>query len=235
MRNIHLFAMAVFATISIQAKDIVVNTPNTSLLLKAEEGQPLHVSYYGERIDNISQVYSAYSLWEQAYPAFGAGGNSMPALNVKHADGNMSTELVYHSDKQQNEPNATVYTITMKDRAYDFWVDVCYRAYTNSDVIETWTVIRNNEKKPVRLLKYASGFVPLRQSDAWVSHQHGTWGAEAYIYEEPLQAGVFEVNEMSGTKNAVYNRPNIMISLDGKPSRARQAGRRRSESAPASP
>ena len=217
MRNIHLFAMAVFATISIQAKDIVVNTPNTSLLLKAEEGQPLHVSYYGERIDNISQVYSAYSLWEQAYPAFGAGGNSMPALNVKHADGNMSTELVYHSDKQQNEPNATVYTITMKDRAYDFWVDVCYRAYTNSDVIETWTVIRNNEKKPVRLLKYASGFVPLRQSDAWVSHQHGTWGAEAYIYEEPLQAGVFEVNEMSGTKNAVYNRPNIMISLDGKP------------------
>ena len=69
MRNIHLFAMAVFATISIQAKDIVVNTPNTSLLLKAEEGQPLHVSYYGERIDNISQVYSAYSLWEQAYPA----------------------------------------------------------------------------------------------------------------------------------------------------------------------
>ncbi len=212
-----MFAMAVFATISIQAKDIVVNTPNTSLLLKAEEGQPLHVSYYGERIDNISQVYSAYSLWEQAYPAFGAGGNSMPALNVKHADGNMSTELVYHSDKQQNEPNATVYTITMKDRAYDFWVDVCYRAYTNSDVIETWTVIRNNEKKPVRLLKYASGFVPLRQSDAWVSHQHGTWGAEAYIYEEPLQAGVFEVNEMSGTKNAVYNRPNIMISLDGKP------------------
>lgn len=199
------------------AKDILVNTPNTTLLLKAEEGKPLHVSYYGERISSVSQVYDAFSLWEEAYPAFGAGCQEITALDVKHADGNMSTELVYRSDAQQAEANATVYTVTLKDKIYDFEVDVCYRAYNNCDVIETWTVIRNNEKKPIVLQKYASGFMPFRQGDAWVTHQHGSWGAESQITEEPLKAGVFEVHDMNGAKNAVVNRPNIMVSLDGKP------------------
>ena len=199
------------------AKDILVNTPNTTLLLKAEEGKPLHVSYYGEKISNVSQVYDAFSLWEEAYPAFGAGCQEITALDVKHADGNMSTELVYRSDAQQAEANATVYTVTLKDKIYDFEVDVCYRAYNNCDVIEAWTVIRNNEKKPIVLQKYASGFMPFRQGDAWVTHQHGSWGAESQITEEPLKAGVFEVHDMNGAKNAVINRPNIMVSLDGKP------------------
>ena len=199
------------------AKDILVNTPNTTLLLKAEEGKPLHVSYYGEKISNVSQVYDAFSLWEEAYPAFGAGCQEITALDVKHADGNMSTELVYRSDAQHAEANATVYTVTLKDKIYDFEVDVCYRAYNNCDVIETWTVIRNNEKKPIVLQKYASGFMPFRQGDAWVTHQHGSWGAESQITEEPLKAGVFEVHDMNGAKNAVINRPNIMVSLDGKP------------------
>ena len=199
------------------AKDILVNTPNTTLLLKAEEGKPLHVSYYGEKISSVSQVYDAFSLWEEAYPAFGAGCQEITALDVKHADGNMSTELVYRSDAQQAEANATVYTVTLKDKIYDFEVDVCYRAYNNCDVIETWTVIRNNEKKPIVLQKYASGFMPFRQGDAWVTHQHGSWGAESQITEEPLKAGVFEVHDMNGAKNAVVNRPNVMVSLDGKP------------------
>ncbi|MGN0217666.1 MAG: alpha-galactosidase [Bacteroidaceae bacterium] len=209
--------LATVAAMPMLAKDILVNTPNTTLLLKAEEGKPLHVSYYGERISSVSQVYDAFSLWEEAYPAFGAGCQEITALDVKHADGNMSTELVYRSDAQQAEANATVYTVTLKDKIYDFEVDVCYRAYNNCDVIETWTVIRNNEKKPIVLQKYASGFMPFRQGDAWVTHQHGSWGAESQITEEPLKAGVFEVHDMNGAKNAVINRPNIMVSLDGKP------------------
>ena len=209
--------LATVAAMPMLAKDILVNTPNTTLLLKAEEGKPLHVSYYGEKISSVSQVYDAFSLWEEAYPAFGAGCQEITALDVKHADGNMSTELVYQSDAQQAEANATVYTVTLKDKIYDFEVDVCYRAYNNCDVIETWTVIRNNEKKPIVLQKYASGFMPFRQGDAWVTHQHGSWGAESQITEEPLKAGVFEVHDMNGAKNAVINRPNIMVSLDGKP------------------
>ena len=212
-----MLAAALIAAGTLSAKDIVVNTPNTSLLLKAEEGQPLHISYYGERINTVAEVYDAYSLWEEAYPAFGAGCQEITTLSVRHFDGNMSTELTYVGDTSTREDHATVYTITMKDRLYDFTVDVNYRAYDNADVIEAWSVIHNGEKKAVTLLKYASAFLPIRQGDCWVSHQHGSWGAEAQVTEEALRPGVFEVHDLNGAKNAVVNRPNLMISLDGQP------------------
>ena len=212
-----LTAIALLAAATLPAKDIFVNTPQTTLLLSAEEDKPVHISYYGGKITDANEVYRAYSIWQDAYPAFGLDNTFIPALSVKHADGNMSTELVYVSDTQTKEANATVYTITMKDKMYDFLVDICYRAYNNCDVIEAWTVIRNQEKKPITLLKYASAYLPFRQSDAWVIHEHGDWGAEAQITEEPLKAGIFETHDVTGNKNAYKNRPNIMISLDGKP------------------
>ena len=217
-----LFAMLLASSFSTHAKDIFVNTPSTTLLLKADEGQPLHISYYGERVGNADEVYRAYSIWKEAYPAYGRGnmgtdGQHISALSVKHADGNMSTELVYVADAVKDEANAKVYVITMRDKVYPFEVDVCYRAYTNCDVIETWSEIRNGEKKPITLLQYASGYLPLRQGDVWVSHQHGAWGNEAALTEEPLHEGLFQVKDLSGGKSGHYNRPNIMISLDGKP------------------
>ena len=212
-----LTILALLAAASLPAQDIFVNTPRTTLLLKAEDNKPLHISYYGDKVTDAEEVYRAFSLWQEAYPAFGLGNDFIPALSVRHADGNMSTELVYQSDKETKEANATVYTITMKDKAYDFYVDMCYRAYDNCDVIEAWSVIRNGEKKPVTLLKYASAYLPVRQGDVWVSHEHGNWGAEAYITEEPLKPGIFEMHDLTGNKNSYENRPNMMLSLDGKP------------------
>lgn len=212
-----LTVIALLAAATLPAKDIFVNTPQTTLLLGVEENKPVHISYYGEKITDANEVYRAFSIWEEAYPAFGLGNNFTPALSVKHADGNMSTELVYQSDTETKEGNATVYTITMKDKQYNFLVDICYRTYDNCDVIEAWSEIHNQEKKPVTLLKYASAYLPMRQNEVWVSHEHGAWGAEAEITEEPLRPGIFEINDLAGNKNAYFNRPNIMLSLDGKP------------------
>lgn len=212
-----LLLLALASSSMLCAKDIFVSTPNTTLLLKAEEGQAVHISYYGTRIDDADQVYRAYSIWEEAYPTYGSGSLEIDALSVRHADGSMATELEYVSDKQTAEQQATLYTITMKDKVYPFEVDLCYRAYQNCDVIEAWTVLRNNEKKPVTLLNYASAFLPVRQGDVWVSHEHGAWGDEARIEETRLMPGNFEVQDRVGTKNAYVNRPNLMLSLDGKP------------------
>ena len=194
MKRKFIFILSLLAVSILPAKDIYVSTPHTTLLLKAEQGAPLHISYYGESIADAEQVYRAYSLWEDAYPAFGLGNYDITALSVRHADGNMSTELVYQQDGVSTEGNSTVYTITLKDKVYDFLVDVCYRTYSNCDVIETWSVIHNNEKKPVSLLKYASAFLPIRQGDVWVQHEHGSWGAEAQVSEEPLKPGIFEIH-----------------------------------------
>ncbi len=214
-----VLALGITCTFLSNARNIAVNTANTTLLLQGDDNGPLSIIYYGDRVDDIKQVYKSYALYESAYPAFGHGNDTrgICALSVRHADGNMSTELVYQSDSQEKIQNATITTISLKDRIYDFYVDVCYKAYDNCDVIETWTVIRNGGKKPVTLLNYASGSLPIRVGDVWISHEHGAWADEAELTEQPLTPGMLEIHDMNGTKNAHQNRPNIMLSLDGKP------------------
>ncbi len=201
------------------AKDLLINTPRTTLLLQAHEGHDLRVAYYGSRIEasDVAAVYAAGALNRSAYPAFGAGCQDETALSVRHADGNMTLDMAVQGSTVAEEANATLTTVTLKDRLYPFTVDVCYRAYKNSDVIETWTVISHNEKKNVRLQQYASGFLPVRIGDVWISHLHGNWGAEAELTAEPLQPGLKVIKNTDGARNTQTDHPEIMISLDGRP------------------
>ena len=207
-------------------KDILISTPNTSLLLSAPENEVLKIAYYGEKIGNadVENIYSSgLAFKEQAYPAFGSNGENETALAVQHADGNMSLDLVVKNVFSEEQTDSQITTIVMQDRVYPFIVKVFYKAYKNLDVIETWTEITNGEKKPLTLLRYASAFLPIRQGDVWVSHLHGSWGAEGGVVTEPLRPGMLVVKNHDGVRNSHTSHAEVMISLDGKPTE--QTGR----------
>ena len=199
----------------VSAKDVFVNTPRTTLMLFVNDGETPRIQYYGSRLkaSQADEVYAARSLNQDAYPAFGRDSFDETALSVTHADGNMSTELVVTGCRQEGDQTI----ITLKDKKYDFFVDLYYKANNQSDVIETWTVLRNGEKKPVKLEQYASGVMPLRQEGAWLTHFHGSWGQEATMTEEPLTAGLKVIVNHDGVRTAMDDRAEVMISLDGKP------------------
>ena len=208
------------------AKDVFVNTARTTLMLTADNGQTPRIQYYGSRLrpEQAHEVHDAQGLNYDAYPAFGRNSFDETALSVTHSDGNMSTELVVTGCRQDGD----VTIIALKDKKYDFYVDLCYRANDKSDVIETWTVIRNGEKKPIKLEQYASGVMAFRQeglrqgnatkgSGAWLTHFHGAWGQEAGMTEEPLTAGLKVIVNHDGVRTAMDDRAEVMISLDGQP------------------
>ena len=200
---------------NLSAKDVFVYTPKTTLMLSVNEGSTPRIHYYGSRINagQAQEIYDAMSINYDAYPAFGRNSYDETALSVTHADGNMSTELVVTGSRQEGD----LTIISLKDKKYDFFVDLYYKANDKSDVIETWTVIRNGEKKPIRLEQYASGVMTLRQEGAWITHFHGTWGAEAQMTEEPLTAGLKNIVCHDGVRGGMDDRAEVMISLDGKP------------------
>jgi len=184
-------------------------------MLTINEGHELLIEYYGTRITEAQahQVHEASGLDINVYPAFGRDSFNETALSVTHADGNMSTELFVTETRIEN--NLTI--ITLKDRKYDFFVDLYYKTDSNSDVIETWTVIQNKEKKNIQLEQYASGVIAIRQEGAWLTHFHGDWGQEAQMTEEPLTAGLKTIVNHDGVRTAMGDRAEVMISLDGKP------------------
>ena len=144
-------------------------------------------------------------------------------FNIQEADEwtsilprNLTTVLTATGFDQKQSDNATLTTIHLKDPVYPTTVDVVYKAYDDVDMIETWTEISNGEKGTVTLVQFASGLLPIRRGDVWMSHLHGSWGNEAQVVEEPLTPGQKIIKNKDGVRNSHTDHAEVMFSLDGK-------------------
>ena len=198
---------------------IRIATPDIELILKADVGGGVQIQYFGERLSDVDAANLGASGVpnHNAYPAYGLWCASEASLGVTHSDGNMSTSLRVESVDRTDEPSAQVTRIRMKDTVYPFYVTVCYRAYKDVDMIETWTEIENLEKKPVVLTRFDSGYLPIRLGDVWISHLHGTWANEGLLVQEPLERGMRVIKNKDGSRNSHTDHAEVMFSLDGKP------------------
>ena len=211
-------SFCVSAQVKVSGDRISVNTSGTSLILNARTGQQLRFVYFGTRLseaDTDALLFSGYRPMN-AYPVYGQGEIREDALAVTHSDGNMSLDMVVESVATDSAKDSQTACITLKDKVYDFRVKVFYKAFTDVDMIETWTEIVNGEKKPVLLRKFDSAFLPVRVGDVWVSHLYGTWANEGRLVEEPLQRGTLRIDNKDGVRNSHTSHAEVMISLDGK-------------------
>ncbi len=213
-----LLALCVAPAFAWQGK-VEVNTPNTTMLLQANEGEDIRMAYFGAKVSNPWQVSEAGDdLNFSAMPAFGTVDMiHLPALQIKHANGDINLELTVDAVETHDEANARVTVITMKDKLQPVTVKVFYKAYTTVDVIETWTEISHKEKRAVTLKRYDSGQITLRRGNVWLTHMHGNWAAETVPTQEPLTPGLKVIRNTDGARNAHCDAPEIMLSLDGKP------------------
>ena len=218
MRRILTLILMVAAAAAASAQ-VRITTPNTELVLKADQGSELQIQYFGSRLSDADAkvLESAGVPNHNAYQPYGIWCSWESALEVTHADGNMSTVLRVESVSTEDEPTAKVTRIKLKDTVYPFYVTVCYRAYQDVDMIETWTEIQNLEKKPVTLTRFDSGYLPIRVGDVWVSHLHGTWAAEGLLVQEPLEREMLVIKNKDGSRNSHTDHAEVMFSLDGKP------------------
>ena len=213
-----LFTLLPLATFAWQG-EVTIETPNTQLLLTANEGGDLHQSYYGNKSATLQELRNAGDdLSFHALPAYGTvDAVQLPALQVQHFDGDLNLELQVTYYESRNETAAVVHTFTMADKLMPLTVKVFYKAYKNVDVIETWTEISHQEKKAIILKRFDSGQLTLRQGDVWVTHLHGNWGAEAEPTMEPLKKGIKTIRNSDGARNSHLDAPELMLSLDGRP------------------
>lgn len=224
-RNILLGMLLSFAAIANAASsngDVLISTDHTSLLLAAEQGKPVGVVYYGARIESkeTEAVKAAgINLDRRAYPTFVGTGTPENAIEMVHANGDRALDLELTATGVTRNASAGGETVRleMKDKVYPLYVTLCYRTFAKSDIIEMWTEITNREKKDVCLTRFASGYLPIRKGDVWLTHFHGGWGNELRMFEEPLTAGVKDIRNRDGVRNSATDHSELMLSLDGKP------------------
>ncbi len=213
----------------VHAAFFTLETPNTRLILDVTEGQQLALLYYGDKsatIEDITQLLNGQindqmvnEKMVNAYPAFGdIDMIHLPALQVQHADGDLSLNLCIKSVEQQSTLNYQLSTINLADKLQPVTVRVYYKAWRNVDIIETWTEIEHQEKRPITLKRFDSGYLHIGEGDnVWLTHLHGDWAAEAVVTHEPLTRGLKVIRNTDGARNAHLDAPELMLSLDGAP------------------
>lgn len=214
MKKILFLAFLMVSASTAWAKQVVIQTKNTTMVLDVETGKQPQYVYYGAKLNDydLQNLQAPRNGRMDAYPAYGMNCPAEAAVAMTHADGNMSTELFATDVTTQG----SVTQITLKDPKYPVQVVLCYQARFDEDMIETWTEIKNGETKPITLTQFASCSLPIRRGNVWLSHFGGSWGNEARLIEEPIQLGQKVIKNKDGVRNAHTDHAEVMFSLDGK-------------------
>ena len=114
----------------------------------------------------------------------------LPALIVQHADGDQSLQLKAQDTTYIDNAQYKETVIATKDLVHPFYVTIHVRQWKDVAITETWYEISHTEKKPVRLQRFDSGYLPLENGDLYLVHLHGNWAGEAVPTVERITRGV---------------------------------------------
>lgn len=157
-------------------QDVYVNTAHTTLLLLAKPGETPRLAYYGARISENegSEVWGiGSSLNQTACPTFNGSTAEGTVLSVCHTDGQIALDLEVKRVECDAVDGGERITIHIADRVQPVNVDLCFRTYEASDVIEAWTEITHTEKGDITLLKYATAVKLTRGPNIWMNSPLG--------------------------------------------------------------
>lgn len=217
-----LYLLLVLGTVTnfLHAKDYLISTANTSLLITATPGEKSKFQYYGSLISDteIQGIYdSGLAFGVESYPVFGLNTAGERAMAVTHPDGNMSLDLVVEDVKQYSCEEGQITEIRMKDLIYPFVLKQIFKTYKGTDITSTWVEVENNGKKAITLYRFASAFLPVPRGDNWMTHFHGFWGAESTMDEEKLSNGQKVISNKDGLASTESDNPSFLLTMDGKP------------------
>lgn len=213
-----------FYTVSFGQTIVPIETQDFAMVFHTDGQGRLWNVYFGDKLETKSdyeQVANQYFFpsnnagqYNSAYTPSGTWNLSEPALQVQHADGNLSTELVFENSEIVTEDNATLTKIKLTDPEYKISIVLNYRIWENLNVIEQWTEITNNESGAIELGKYASANLYFTHSDFYLTHFQGEYLKELQPVEEKLTQGIKSLESKLGTRTLLLGSPNFMISFD---------------------
>ncbi|MDP2060101.1 MAG: glycoside hydrolase family 36 N-terminal domain-containing protein, partial [Flavobacteriaceae bacterium] len=204
---------------------IPIETAHNTLLLQTDTHNHLLMTYFGAKFTDANE-YKLVStqnnqhdenggIFNHAYTPAGTWNLLEPALSISHADGNLSTELLYVSHKtEQADENVKTVSILLADPVYKTEVTLYFKTYFKEDVVEQWSVIRNNEKGTLNMQKYASSNLNFIAKDYYLTHFHGSWGREMKPEQTRLTHGIKTIDSKLGTRANLFEHPVFILSFD---------------------
>jgi len=162
--------------------------------------------YWGKKLNNpeefiihpVPEISSndlpVDQTWEE-YTPWGGLRFKESSLKATFSDGVRDVVLKY--DGYSVEGDHLV--IRMKDACYPLKVDLHYRAWPESDLIERWVVLTNTGTDPILLENVQSGEFNLPGTGYHLTNVSGHWGVEQQTFREPMLPGKKILESRRGT------------------------------------
>ena len=234
MKRFLLLLTIMYLPVQAQESSIIkIETEASALVLKVGKNKKMYQTYLGTKLNNSAE-YEAVSkentknfvvndgnplidLRHSAYPTFGTDNLFEPAIRITHNDGNPSLELEYQNHTiQKIDNNTTEIIVKLKDPEYPVFVNLHYKTFYKENVIESWTEILHNEKKPVMLYNYASSALHLDADQYWLTQFYSDVVEEVRMEESQLTRGIKVIDSKLGVRTNMFASPSFFLSLNSK-------------------
>lgn len=230
-RELIAIVSACMCIVHLHAQDkqlIRISTDRTDLVLQVGENGRLYQSYLGEKLLHEKDLQnlpwdikagSDGSVSRRGWEVYSGSGNEdffEPAVAITHSDGNPSTYLYYVSSSSSPIEGGTRTVINLRDDRYPVDVTLYYEAYTEENVIKTWSEIRHREKKPVMLWRYASTILYFSAPAYFLTEYSSDWAREMQMSVQQLQPGKKILDTKLGSRAAMHIQPFFELGL-GQP------------------
>jgi alpha-galactosidase len=223
--SLFLFLVLTSSLFAQKTTTIPIETKDYALILQTDPVGHVGTIYFGKKMANTSEYANIPKQairtdnnagdYHSAYTTSGSWNMVEPALTVTHADGHISTDLVYKSHRFESMSDGiTLTTVVLQDPAYALEVRLYYKTYAAQNVFEQWTSIKNSETKSIILEKYASANLYFSANDYYLRHYHGNWAREMKPDVTKLPFGIHTLDSKLGTRTNLYQPPTFMLSFD---------------------
>ncbi len=162
-----------------------------------------------------SALENSYHLFRPEISFYGTGDFREATVHPENAEGDRLTELLYHSheiltekppiDGMPSSRGGETLVIRLYDKLTDFYADLYYTVYDDSDIIARRAVYRNLRKSPVKLTRAYSFALSLPERKYDILSLYGAWAQERHIERYKMHHGVASIDSKRTASSATLN------------------------------
>ena len=228
-----------------EAKTYTIQTKNTTYQMKVNPLGVLLHTYYGRKIEGDDLGYTAYydmspytpkteyikgdETWAnidhipQEISAFGCGDYRETAISIRHADGTLGLQPIFHSAEIKKGKysldglpafygdEGETLIVTLKDRVYDVYLHLYYGVLPEYDLITRALIIENKTDNQIHIEKALSLNLDFNFGDFDLISFEGRWAQERRLQRAPVLHGKTQVFSTRGASGHIMN-PSCMLA-----------------------
>lgn len=210
-----------------------LDTPNTTLVLKAANGSAEYV-YYGKRLKSLENDYERFVFRKGLSPfsSFGEDEQRRPGISLSISDGSITARFKFKRAKFVEKPDLSplpssyaegesryasqTLCLEFTDEVTRLKLCTYYTVFADSDVISVSTSLHNSGRREVTIHSLPSlQFETLSTGYSFVNFCGWGWGNERWKKSTHLSVGMKAVNESVVGYTSHTANPFVMLEKEG--------------------